>query len=434
MLVAGASAHVMAMVCPAGWTGGPGDKCMRRLPPESHMGCAAACGKVGGALACIQSSLDDKLASMLEPPGLAPSYAWVGEYQWPIEPDLSFTLQCAPNCYANAFMGIPYNGQPSWGTCTNGQTTSFTPSRLEIGQPNNYHAGEDCMARSLVGYSDDVCTRKLPCLCELGGSTTAAYKTKHSPALTQRADEAAALLYGNWWRTMLLAGFVGSLPALSVVLYIEVYLVRWRQRTRPTSAAEASMQATVRLALRRRMLQAGTSLWVGGVLFALGTPSASMFANGQWPAFGCCDWPLGLPILWTMLRHPGTLLIVLSILPSETIAIRLVSGAWVVYVLIRWLAFEGSAPPWRIAPWPQWATTLIVTLRVIGVALALVPALPAAPGVPFLRRRALPGRLALRWLWYCSKPPCPQIVWAATVPSVPFPWTPWAYLGPTLDS
>ena len=92
-------------------------------------------------------------------------------------------------------------GQPDWGTCSNGQTTTFTPNRLQFGQPNNHHAGEDCMARSLVGFSDDVCTRALPCLCEWGSATTAAYLSEHGPALTKRADEAATLLYGNWWRT-----------------------------------------------------------------------------------------------------------------------------------------------------------------------------------------------------------------------------------------
>ena len=45
----------------------------------------------------------------------------------------------------------------------------------------------------------------------------------------------------------------------------------------------------------------------------------------------------------------------------------------------------------------------VTTLRIFGIVLSFVPALPALPAVPFLRRHALPGRLALRWLWYCIR-------------------------------
>ena len=384
------------VACPSGWTSGShSSKCMKLSSPATHEGCAAECG-AGASLACIQSEEDNMLAGMVAPNDDMTAYVWVGEYQYPFEPDIRFGLRCSPNCYADAFMGIPYNGQPNWGQCTNGQTTNYTPTHFSFAQPNNFNAGEDCMARSLAGFSDDSCNRHYPCLCEWASETSAAYTSEHGPALSQRANDATSLLYGNLWGTLALTFFLGSLPALCLVLVIEVYHIRWRQRLEPATPEEASLRDTIRIALRRRMRQAGLSLWFGGVLFALSIPSQPMFGVGAWPNFGCCDYPIGMPIAWKTLQNPGILLIMMTILPSETTAIRLAALAWPVYVAVMWIIVEQSPPFWRIATRSDAAKAIVFTIRGLGIALSL-------PSAVFWRRHALPGRVALRRLWLCIR-------------------------------
>ena len=157
--------------CPSGWTGGAGTtKCMKLAESATHERCAAVCGSVGGSLACIQSASQDAVATMVSPTAIE-NNAWVGEYQWRFEQELTVGKQCpaAGTCLANMYAGVPYNGQSGWGTCSNGQATNFTPLALGFLQPNNYNAGEDCISKSATaGYYDDVCTRELPCLCEWG--------------------------------------------------------------------------------------------------------------------------------------------------------------------------------------------------------------------------------------------------------------------------
>ena len=81
-----------------------------------------------------------------------------------------------------------------------------------------------------AGTADAVCSTRLPCLCEHGSNTSSDYLTQHGPALTQRATDATRLVYSNLLRTLILAAVLGSLPALLVVVFIEGYYVRWRQR------------------------------------------------------------------------------------------------------------------------------------------------------------------------------------------------------------
>ena len=281
---------------------------------ETQEGCAAACGSNGGSLACIQTDADKAVADTVQmmASGGTPdmgAFVWTGEYQFPFESVLKpDSISCqtnpyGPPCLGNLF-GIAYNGQTGWGKCSNGQLTNHTPMILAFSQPNNYNGAEDCMATTLAGPADAVCSARLPCLCEHGSATSAIYLSDHGPALTARALEATDLVYSNLWRTLIIAAILGSLPALFVVLIIEGYYVRWRQRVAPTTADEATLQATIRLALRRRMLQTGLSLWIGGVLFALAVPPRQMFADGAWPNDGIGDWPFGMPIYWDALREP----------------------------------------------------------------------------------------------------------------------------------
>ena len=113
----------------------------------------------------------------------------------------------------------------------------------------------------------------------------------HGPALKQKAIEATALVDSNLVRTLILSVILGSLPALFCVLIIEGFYVRWRQRMSPSTPDEAKLQETIKRGLRRRMLQTGLSLWLGGVLFALSVPPRSMFGDGSWPNDGVGYWP-----------------------------------------------------------------------------------------------------------------------------------------------
>ena len=397
-----------AAQCPAGWMGGT-PKCMKLIAADTHHGCEASCGAMGGSLACLQNQNDVGVAQMVQVvasggvPDLS-AFVWTGEYQYPPEPYLrANSLSCMNQpmgCNGNA-MGFPYNNQAGWGKCSNGQLTTFSPSIMGFAQPNNYNGAEDCMATTLAGLADSPCSVKLPCLCEHGSSSSADYLNVHGPALKQKAIEATALVNSNLIRTLILAIIIGSIPALLCVLVIEGYYVRWQQRMAPTTADEAKLQSTIKKGLRRRMVQTGLSLWLGGVLFAFSIPPRTMFADGSWPNDGVGYWPYGMPIFWDGLREPGILFIMLTILPSDEAAIRTLAVAWPVYAFVVWYVNTYvNVPTWIIAPRPEPQRSILANLRWVALALALWAALPDSSKLPAaLRKRALPGRIALRVLW-----------------------------------
>ena len=165
---------------------------------------------------------------------------------------------------------------------------------------------------------------------------------------------------------------------------------------------EKKLRDSIHLSLRRRMLQAGLSLWVGGVLVALSLPAQQMFANGAWPAFGCCDVPFGWPINWAMLRYRD------PHLPAVDPAIRLGRDphgllGWLVLVAAQWgLAI---APFWVVPGNRNFGVNLIIRIfRGIGLLGALICAVPEDPNAAWLFQQvAQPARLALRMLWWCIR-------------------------------
>lgn len=403
MLVSSASAQ-----CPTGWMGG-NPKCMKLLAPDTHLGCEASCSAAGGSLACLLSQNDTDVAQMVQftASGGVPdmsAFVWTGEYQYPPEPYLQAnSLNCMAQpagCNGN-IMGYPYNNQVGWGTCSNGQTTTFSPNIMGFAQPNNYNGAEDCMATTLAGLSDHICSVRLPCLCEHGSSSSPVYVNVHGPALKQKAIEATVLVDSNLVRTLILSVILGSVPALLCVLVVEGFFVRWRQRMIPSTPDEAKLQITIKRGLRRRMLQTGLSLWLGGVLFALSVPPRTMFADGSWPNDGVGWWPYGMPIFWDGLREPGILFVMLTILPSDEAAIRTLAVVWPVYAVFVWYVnTHMNVPTWVLGPRPEPLSTVLATLRWFALALSLWAALPDSAKLPApLKRWALPGRIALRVLW-----------------------------------
>lgn len=410
-VVASVPSTVASSGCPSGWTGGSSSKCLQIFGRNTHAGCATTCGSIGGSLACIQTAAeDDVLVSLIfgSSGGDMTYGAWVGEFQSPFEPSVELGKLNCPygTCHANMFGGVPYNGQTGWGTCSNGQTTNYSIRTLDFFQPNNFNGAEDCMGRYLSGLGDQVCNLELACACEHGAQTTADYLAVHGPALTQRSRAALDALWSNWQRIIGLAVLFGSLPALAVVLLIECYLVRWRQRMAPTTPSEASLQRSLKLAHRRRMLQTGLSLWSGGVLFAVSVPAHGMFEDGSWPCFGW-TFPTAAPIIWSMLQFPGAVLIMLTIRPSDTLAIRLCALLWSIFVAVRW----GTTPEvrtWAVGPRSEAADTALSVLKGLGLGFSLLAAVFWRPArVPRLLEYpplyALPGRIALRLLWYCVR-------------------------------
>ena len=401
-----------ATLCPPGWNSAPNTtKCMRLLPdPETHAHCEHACAAHGGSLACIQTPAEDGLAATLTFTkfGSMIQSVWTGEYQYPPEPSIRFALE-TPNRSA------AYTGQPHWGTCSNGQNTSFSGAAAGPLQFDNFNGAEDCMSRSMLGYYDESCATARPCLCEWGVATSPTYRDEVGPALASRAEDARESLFNTWWATHIVAAVLGSLPAVFTVLYIELCIVRagWLtscagpevsppQMLTPT---EKKLRDSIHLSLRRRMLQAGLSLWVGGVLVALSLPAQQMFANGAWPAFGCCDVPFGWPINWAMLRYPGILIFLLSIRPSDSGAIRMVSLGWLVLVAAQWGLAITYPPFWVVPGNRNFGVNLIIGIfRGIGLLGALICAVPEDPNAAWLFQQvAQPARLALRMLWWCIR-------------------------------
>ena len=274
---------------------------MRLSAPSSHLGCAAACAALDPAgkasLACIQSVADEQLAAIAAPAGLN-AQIWLGEYQWPMEPVIDF--QTIYDCQVfNQSCDKPYKGQKNWGRCTNGQTTNVTNMFLPPFQPNNYNGGEDCMVRTAFGYADNVCNEVHPCLCEWPSQTSAEYVNLIGPALAERGVEAFAMQQTKASFYFTLALILAALPAVGLVLFVEGYFIRWKLRTAPKNDQEMKLQASQRLALRRRMLQSGLALWLGCSLLALSYVPERLSNEASWPIYGfgarSQDVPWGYP-------------------------------------------------------------------------------------------------------------------------------------------
>ena len=230
LLVASAAAS-----CPAGWSAGAStSKCMKLTGLTTHEGCAAECGP-DASLACIQTAGDDELAASLLPMNFK-IFVWTGEYQWPMEPRVTLYISW-PDVTA------PFNGQQGWGKCTNGGTTDYSAGRMATLQPNNFNGAEDCIGRTVIGLADNVCHEVMPCLCEWPSQTEQEYVDVRGPALLARADEGYRLMIEAIVQSWVIAITLCCLPALVFVLFVELVLVRWRQRIRQGAAGAAEGRA-----------------------------------------------------------------------------------------------------------------------------------------------------------------------------------------------
>ena len=416
--------------CPPGWTAGWGSKCMKLAGPASHQGCEAECSALDGSLACIQSQEDEDLATLITPSDPL-EMVWVGEYQWPIEPNIEFRPlwfnQESIN-YSNP-RDVAMGGQPGWGRCTNGETSNLTVigSRTLFYQPNNWNGGEDCMARAAsAGYLDNQCVESYKCLCQWPGVTSDDF-LEHGPVLTQRAKDAFSKQSDLVFLGITLSLVLGSIPAMIYMLVVEVWLIRYRQRTAASTQAEARLKIEQRRALRRRMLQSGLSLWIGFLLIACSIFPTVLEARLIWPMYGFGTCPFGAIDYWSVLRLPGVAMVVLSILPSDIVAIRFTALAWSTYqfvdtIFIRWLqplhgwSLEGGLekpgntvrlagcvdPNEDCSFWIRLQTAWIV-FRVVAGLVPLRAALFCSCGSGKWQIRPLPSRLALRQLWTCMR-------------------------------
>ena len=394
-------------LCPPGWAAGYGNKCMSLAAASTHAGCAAACGP-NASLACIESQEDEDLAALLamHSPSL---FVWTGEYQWPIEDSISFyPSDCtfafvwsdeAGTMVQNVTCDLPYKGQQNWGTCTNGRRSAswqlgpYPGSRFATYQPNNFNGGEDCMARSIPGYADNKCQEVFPCLCEWPSRTTDVYVNEHAPVLEARAAMAWSIML-TAWRVRAATHFAyASIPALVFVLFVELYHVRWLQRTAATSPAEKKLKANKRLALRRRMLQSGLSLWMGGAAIAVARTAVGQFVTGMWPMMGFGGQPFGNWFMYSQLNYVGIALIGLSVLPSDDVMTRVLAAGSVAYFVAHLSTMWGGAfSPFQF-------TISFVGEKELWIAAKAVVCAAGLPPAIFWRRHALPSRIALKWVW-----------------------------------
>ena len=164
---------------------------------------------------------DEDLAALITPSGPL-DMVWVGEYQWPIEPNIEFRPlyfnQDNIN-YSNP-RDVAMGGQPGWGRCTNGETSNLTVigSRTLHFQPNNWNGGEDCMARAAsAGYLDNQCVEPYKCLCQWPGVTSDDF-LEHGPVLTQRAKDAFSKQSDFFFLGITLSLVLGSIPAIIYML------------------------------------------------------------------------------------------------------------------------------------------------------------------------------------------------------------------------
>ena len=367
---------------------------MKLQPAATHEGCAASCG-AGASLACIQNDVDDALAATVSAAGAGyTQFLWLGEFQWPLEQHLGDYI--TSEGFA-AVMTLPMHGQKGWGRCSNGQSTNYTPGKMGTFQPNNFNYAEDCIGYTRIGYADNVCNQVLPCLCEWPSQTSAEYVSEYGPALTARAEEAHAALIDTMLRSWTTCVLLCCVPALLLVLYMELFMVRWRQRTAAVTDAEAKLRDTNRLALRRRMLQAGLSLTLGGILIGLSIPPLGLAYQGKYPVYGFGTSPTGNATMWQSLRPIGIAIVLLALRPADTAAIRIASFAFFVLSLLDVVWMRPTQDKWhRVYYWPEWLLPMLNVVNAIIVAFMLVPCV-------FWRRHALPGRRALRWMWVCVR-------------------------------
>ena len=84
---------------------------------------------------------------------------------------------------------------------------------------------------------------------------------------------------------MLFGLLIGSFPSIIFVLIVELYFVRWLQRTVPATDEEAKLRTNQRKVSRRRMLQSGLALWIGGVLIAMPLQIKALMDISAWPMY-----------------------------------------------------------------------------------------------------------------------------------------------------
>ena len=79
----------------------------------------------------------------------------------------------------------------------------------------------------------------------------------------------------------------------------------------------------------------------------------------------------------------------------------LLIGRRCVLVAVQWGLVYVNPPFWTIAPRPLAATVVLTVCRALGIVGSLVACVPHDTSV--VGRLALPGRLALRLLWWCIR-------------------------------
>jgi hypothetical protein len=250
---------------------------------------------------------------------------------------------------------------------------------------------------------------------------------EHGPVLTQRAKDAFSKQSDLCFLGITLSLVLGSIPAIIYMLVVEVWLIRYRQRTAASTQAEARLKIEQRRALRRRMLQSGLSLWIGFLLIACSIFPTVLNLRLLWPMYGFGTCPFGAFDYWSVLRLPGVAMVVLSILPSDSVAIRFTALAWSTYqfvdtIFIRWLeplhgwSLEGGLdqpgntvqvagcvdPEEDCSFWIRLQSAWIF-FRVVAGLVPLRAALFCSCGSGKWQIRPLPSRLALRQLWACMR-------------------------------
>ncbi len=343
-------------------------------------------------------------------------------------------------------------GQPGWGRCSNGEMSNVTvmAAKIMFFQPNNWNGGEDCIARAggAAGYLDNQCNEPYKCLCQWPGATSNDFLDGHGPALDQRANHAFTEQSTQFYQGLGLSLGLGSLPALIYMLVVELWLVRHQQRTAASTPAEARLKIEQRRALRRRMVQSGLALWMGFLLIAcsifptnlsnkvryapwaqshealLVVVTRPSLSQRIWPNYGFGTFPYGNPEYWKTLRLPGVSLVMLSILPSDSAAIRCTALLWMVYDVLdavflpffveatgEWTLEDGMQKDEALGAWGSGVadqhkvdlTTAVIVFRVVVGLVPLRAALFCSCGSGKWRVHPLPSRLALRLIWMCMR-------------------------------
>ena len=368
--------------------------------------CIPLCASGGGVPACPRSDEENAwFADIARAEDMNPlDWHWLGKYQTPTNPMLGEYI-------------APADG---WDHCVGGGATNYTnwwvdPLTAEVQPPDDMFGDEKCTALAVFpscdgAWIDSTCALAIltedgarPCLCATGEATMqgqihayviGAYYPRLIASIQDDARNAYAIAAGVWAVAVLFLA-VSDASVRRLVCHR-----RSSAQQQASSATEKRLNDSLDAAARVRVKVSFAMRVVGLLMYTLGhMPWWHGLIRADRPRM---DLVIGANTYhYTFIAWPGLVLLLLSLMPSDTVLIRVVcalmfafcllSGALLLLLGLDFTPISSGAPLFmRDQSFLGSRRDLCADLQ-----LPLVSAAPDAPGdVEGLARHVLSGRAA----------------------------------------